>query len=97
YAPPERLRGDLSRHCDQYSLAIVYQQLLTGTVPFWSANAHQLTMKHLTAAPDLSGLPPCDRDTIGRALSKTPEDRFPSCLALVQALVRSPDPAWEAT
>src|SRR5262245_29379464 len=31
YAAPEILRGVLSRHSDQYSLAVVYQQLLTGT------------------------------------------------------------------
>ncbi|MGH7224536.1 MAG: serine/threonine-protein kinase, partial [Gemmataceae bacterium] len=38
YAAPELLRGTVSRRCDQYSLAIVYQQLLTGTVPFWCQN-----------------------------------------------------------
>ena len=33
YASPELLRGNISRHCDQYSLAIVYQQMLTGACP----------------------------------------------------------------
>jgi serine/threonine protein kinase len=91
YASPERLRGTLSRHCDQYSLAIVYQQLLTGTVPFWSPNIHQLTMKHLTAEPDVSALPSTDQPSVSRALAKDPEHRFPSCLAFLQALVRSPE------
>ncbi len=87
YASPEILRGSLSRHSDQYSLAIVYQQLLTGTVPFWHQNPYQLMLLHLTAEPCLATLPPEDRPLIARALSKSPEQRFPSCLDLVQALL----------
>ncbi len=87
YASPEILRGSLSRHSDQYSLAIVYQQLLTGTVPFWHQNPYQLMMLHLTADPCLAPLPPKDRPLIARALSKSPEQRFPSCLDLIQALL----------
>src|SRR5262245_48834876 len=34
YASPELFRGTLSRHCDQYSLAIVYMELLSGRLPF---------------------------------------------------------------
>ena len=66
YASPETLQGSLSRHSDQYSLAIVYQQLLTGTVPFWSANPYQLLLKHLSGQPDLSALPR-DRPAAGGA------------------------------
>ena len=36
YAPPETFRGVISPQSDQYSLAIVYQELLTGVcVPIW--------------------------------------------------------------
>ncbi len=87
YAAPEQLRGNVSRHCDQYSLAIVYQQLLTGTLPFWHQNMYQLMLLHLSAEPNLMPLPPDDRLVIARALSKRPEERFPSCLDLVQALI----------
>src|SRR5262245_66083791 len=34
YAAPELLQGSISRHSDQYSLAVVYQEMLTGTHPF---------------------------------------------------------------
>src|SRR5262249_28278406 len=34
YAPPETFRGVITRFSDQYSLAIVYQELLTGQAPF---------------------------------------------------------------
>jgi len=87
YAAPELLRGTVSRCCDQYSLAIVYQQLLTGTVPFWCQNMYQLMMLHMTAQPNLTSLPEEDRPILGRALAKRAEERFPSCLDFVQALV----------
>jgi serine/threonine protein kinase len=86
YASPEILRGTLSRHSDQYSLAIVYQQMLTGTVPFWSNNPHQLMQLHLTAKPSLDALPEADQPLVARALAKAPEHRFPSCLDFVNAL-----------
>ena len=87
YAAPELLRGTVSRHCDQYSLAIVYQQLLTGTVPFWCQNMYQLMMLHLTAEPNWDAF--ADRGSAGRRprVVQTPEDRFPSCLDFLQALV----------
>ena len=34
YAAPEVFHGTPSRHSDQYSLAIVYQEMLTGVLPF---------------------------------------------------------------
>src|SRR5439155_741279 len=34
YAAPETFDGLVSRYCDQYSLACVYQELLTGIRPF---------------------------------------------------------------
>jgi eukaryotic-like serine/threonine-protein kinase len=86
YAPPETFEGLLSPYCDQYSLGIVYQELLTGQLPFAGGNPRQLMMQHVTQPPNLEPLPPCDRATIGRALAKKPEDRHPSCGALVEAL-----------
>ncbi len=86
YAAPETFDGWVSRFSDQYSLAIVYQELLTGQRPFSGTSVRQLIMQHLSAAPNLSGLAESERAVIGRALSKTPEERFPTCRDLVQAL-----------
>jgi serine/threonine protein kinase len=91
YASPETLQGSLSRHSDQYSLAIVYQQLLTGTVPYWSANPYQLFLQHLCSKPDLSAVPPVDQPLMARALAKAPEKRFASCIDFVRALVEVSD------
>lgn len=86
YAAPETFEGWVSRFSDQYSLAIVFQELLTGTRPFNGANTRQLLMQHINGTPDLSSLPPGDRPTIARSLSKKPDDRWPSCSAMVREL-----------
>jgi serine/threonine protein kinase len=86
YAAPELFHGKLSRHCDQYSLAIVYQELLTGTLPYPGKNLRQLLVQHTQIAPDLTPLPEGDRAAVARALAKRPEDRFLSCLDFVRAL-----------
>jgi serine/threonine protein kinase len=86
YAAPELFHGRLSRQCDQYSLAIVYQEMLTGKLPYAGKNMRQILLAHLQAEPDLSGLPDSDRTVVARALAKQPDDRFPSCLEFVRAL-----------
>lgn len=87
YAAPETFEARVTRFCDQYSLAIVYQELLTGERPFHGTTARQLMMQHLQGVPDLSPLPPTDRPVIARALAKDPNQRYPSCTEMVQALI----------
>lgn len=87
YAAPETLERKPSRQSDQYSLAIVYQELLTGELPFKGRNSSQLFLQHLKAEPDLNALPVCDRPVIARALAKNSELRFRSCTDLVRALL----------
>jgi eukaryotic-like serine/threonine-protein kinase len=89
YAAPETFDGVATRFCDQYSLSIVYQELLTGVRPISGANAQQLLVQHLQGLPNLSPLPAADRPVVGRSLSKKPEDRFPSCLEFVKALYQA--------
>jgi len=86
YAAPETFDSVITRYCDQYSLAICYQELLTGVRPFNGTSGQQLMLQHLREPPNLGPLPPADRAAVGRALSKTPEDRFPSCIQFVRAL-----------
>ncbi len=86
YAAPELFLGKLSRHCDQYSLAIVYQELLTGSMPFHGKNLRQLLLQHTQEDPDLQSLPSHDRVIVARALAKNPDHRFASCLDFVRAL-----------
>lgn len=86
YAAPETFDGWLTRFSDQYSLAIVFQELLTGQRPFSGNTVRQLVLAHLQGSPDLSMLSVADRRAVSRALSKKPEDRFPTCHDFVNAL-----------
>jgi serine/threonine protein kinase len=87
YAAPEVLLGQVHTQSDQYSLALVYQELLTGTFPYSGRNAQQIILQHASAKPDLSALPERDRGPVGIALSKQPADRYPSCRTFIKALV----------
>ncbi len=89
YAPPEVFDGRPSMHSDQYSLAIMYQELLTGTRPFSGRTIAQLATQHVSSSPDLEPLPPSDRPVVAKALEKNPDRRFASCIEFVEAL-RSP-------
>jgi serine/threonine protein kinase len=86
YASPEVFRGSISKHSDQYSLAVVYQELLTGKLPFQGKNTRQLLLLHTQGEPDLTPLPEADSATVARALAKDPDKRFSSCLEFVRAL-----------
>src|SRR5439155_23470927 len=86
YASPERFRGVISPTSDQYSLAIVYQELLTGTLPFPGKTFNDLRLQHTTHEPDLNPLPATERPVVARALAKNPQMRFASCTDFVRAL-----------
>jgi serine/threonine protein kinase len=86
YAPPEVFDGRPSMHSDQYSLAVMYQELLTGTRPFSGRTIAQLATQHVHSAPNLEPLPPADRPVAARALEKNPARRFPNCKEFVEAL-----------
>jgi eukaryotic-like serine/threonine-protein kinase len=89
YAPPEVFEGRPTRKSDQYSLAIVFQEMLTGVLPFPGRTAAQLAAQHLNAKPRLTALPENDQLVIARALAKKPADRFSSCRELTDALVEA--------
>jgi serine/threonine protein kinase len=93
YAPPETFTGKISPHSDQYSLAVVYQELLTGQRPFNGKNPRQLAQQHMTEQPELRCLPEGERPVVARALSKDPDKRFPNCLAFIRALYTAHGPS----
>ena len=87
YAAPELFDGRPSIHSDQYSLAIVYQEMLTGVLPFEGRTTAQLAAQHLHSRPRLDRLPASDQPTIARALAKDPEQRFRSCRDMIEGLL----------
>ncbi len=85
YAAPEFFRGQTHRRSDQYCLAVTYCQLRSGRLPF-EGNAAMVSAGHLFGRPDLDDLPEAERPILERALAKEPDDRWPDCRALVEAL-----------
>jgi serine/threonine protein kinase len=98
YAPPELIDGRVDPRSDQYSLALVYFEMLTGTFPFAATSARELMMAHAALDPDLGPLPAGDRPVVARALAKDPEDRFPNCLGFIRGLLTAgPPPPSDVT
>jgi serine/threonine protein kinase len=87
YSSPEMFEGKPGPHSDQYSLAVMYQELLTGQLPFNGSSIASLASQHLNCVPDLSPLNPLERFAIGKSLAKDAQHRFPNCRALVDRLM----------
>ena len=85
YAAPEFFEGHTCQHSDQYCLAVTYCHLRGNRLPF-NGTAAQMVHGHLNRQPDLSMLPEEERLAVARALSKNPQDRWPSCQAFVDAV-----------
>lgn len=85
YSAPEVFDGQAATASDQYSLAIIYQELLTGERPFLANTLYQVMTQHLHAQPNPSAVER-DQPAIRRALSKKPDLRFASCMDFVRSL-----------
>ena len=89
YAAPEVFAGRPTWGSDQFSLATIYQELLTGAHPFRVARLRDLTGESWHE-PDLEPLPAGDREAVARALARHPADRFANCSDFVRALQEAP-------
>ncbi len=88
YAAPEVFDGQPGNRSDQYSLAIVFQEMLTGKRPFSGTTPAKLALQHLHEPPDLANLSPGDQGAVRRALAKSADARFVSSRAFVNELTR---------
>ncbi len=86
YAAPEIFDNRPCPRTDQYSLAIVYQEMLTGVLPFPGRTAAQLVAQHTQGKPRVAALPKLDQPIVLQALAKDPSVRYPSCSAFIDAL-----------
>jgi eukaryotic-like serine/threonine-protein kinase len=84
YLSPEFLKGDPTKgYSDQYSLAVIAFQMLTGTLPFAAASTIAALRNIAFANPvfpqSSPRFPPAVKRVVERALSKTPAARYSSC------------------
>jgi hypothetical protein len=92
YCSPEQLsRRRVDGACDQYALACVAYECLTGEVPFPREGQLAIMTAHLTAPPPSAcavqpGLPEAVDTVLARAMAKEPATRFPTCTHFVAAL-----------
>jgi hypothetical protein len=93
YMAPEIGKGVYGKEIDIYALGIVLYEMLTGRVPFDGESSHEIIMKHLTADPDLSGVPQPYRAIIQRALQKDPEKRFHNAAEMIALLSPASNPS----
>jgi len=91
YAAPELFEERLSHSSDQYSLALIYHEMLTGYLP-QRGMTRQLMESRLKDHQDLDLLQADDREIIARALDRDPRRRFPNCAELMKALAAVPQP-----
>ncbi len=91
YMSPEQVRGDaVDGRSDQFSLAVIVYELLTGKKPFEAGNLTATLYRLVSEDPVPprrfdAGISPELERVVLRALSKSPADRFDSCSAFAGA------------
>jgi serine/threonine-protein kinase len=101
YMSPEQGAGEPpDASSDLYSLGVTMYYALTGRLPYEATTAVALLAQHAAApVPAIAvarpGLPVALATAIERCLAKTPDERFASAEALIEAVVDVRDPRGE--
>ena len=95
YMAPEQFEGAASPRSDQYALACIAYELLTGQPPFMAKHAVTIGKMHQAKAPlppsEINpAIPPYMEQAILRALEKQRENRYPDILSFIHALLKAP-------
>jgi eukaryotic-like serine/threonine-protein kinase len=96
YMSPEQARGEtVDLRSDIYALGIVCYEIFTGAVPFRGTTPATTLLLQIQQPPPLGEaeggeadprLPPALMGVLRRALAKQPQERYPSALAVADAL-----------
>ncbi len=92
YSAPEQVQGhDVDGRADQYALACVAFELLTGRAPYERDLPMAVLLAHVSAPPPSlaarrPGMPAAADRVVARALAKRPEQRYASCREFTDTL-----------
>ena len=93
YMSPEQAAGDLhlDHRSDQYSLAVVGFQMITGSLPFDGESTRAVLFQQMVGVPKrlrdlVPDVPVSLAFSVDRALAKDPKERFPSMAAFGEAM-----------
>jgi serine/threonine-protein kinase len=105
YMPPEQVQGHaIDGRADQYSLAVLAYEMLTGELPFpgeqLTTVVYKIVCEEAAPASRLNPtLGPQIEAVLRRGLSKKPEARYENCSKLVSALTAAfhNTPGWKSS
>lgn len=91
YMAPEQFKGRVSKKSDQYALACIAYELLTGQLLFTASDPYEIGYKHIHELPvnlcELNpALPNNLEQVVMKALSKDRDERYPSVEDFILAL-----------
>jgi serine/threonine protein kinase len=92
YMSPEQGQGfKIDGRSDEYSLAVMAYEMITGQPPFQADSLLAIVLKHVTEPPIPPNMinprvPTAVSDVIVKALCKNPDDRYPTTTAFAAAL-----------
>jgi Protein kinase domain len=95
YMCPEQIEGlPLDGRADVYALGCVLHECLTGLTPFGADTVVGVMHAHLTKPPPRPTvidptLPDGLDDVVATAMAKKPDDRYPTCAAMIDAARRA--------
>ncbi len=95
YMSPEQGQGlKIDGRSDEYSLAVMAYEMITGQPPFQAETPLAIVLKHVTEplTPPLAinpRVPPAVSDVIVKALNKSPDDRYPTTVAFAETLSKA--------
>ncbi len=90
YCAPEVFAGYQSERSDQFSFAVTYYMLRTGSFPFPQPPPPGPALKNYTRPePDVSAVTPGEQAALVKALGPIPQTRFRTCCEFMHAILTS--------
>jgi hypothetical protein len=88
YAAPEVFEGDYHQNSDQYSLALLYAELVTGQLPYHGNTIKQWREQRKNNEAALHLLSEKEIQVVGRALEYEPSRRYPSMADFIDSFLQ---------